>query len=109
MTSAAATLAIKDPTAAPTYGDGPLSRWCKRALYDPRDEVFVRLTIKVVALMAVAMFVLVRFFRWELVSSLYLALWGWYSPPVILMLHSTMHRPFIRRPKLARPGAPVRR
>ena len=26
------------------YGDGPLSRWCKRSLYDARDEVFVRLS-----------------------------------------------------------------
>ena len=47
--TAAAPLAITDPTAAPTYGDGPLSRWCKAALYDPRDEVFVRLTLKVIA------------------------------------------------------------
>jgi fatty acid desaturase len=31
--------------------------------------------------------------------AVYLALWGWYSAPVILMLHNTMHRPFIRRPK----------
>ena len=94
----AAPLAITDPTAAPTFGDGPLSRWCKRALYDPRDEVFVRLTIKVVLIMALAMVGLYRFFHWGLVP-VYLALWGWYTPPVILMLHCTMHRPFIRRPK----------
>jgi len=93
-----APLEITDPTAAPTYGDGPLSRWCRGALYDPRDEVFVRLTLKVVAVFAVAMVVLFRWFHWGLVP-VYLALWGWYTPPVILMLHCTMHRPFIRRPR----------
>src|SRR5262249_55722426 len=96
--SAVLPLVLTDPTAAPTYGDGPLSRWCKRALYDPRDEVFVRLTIKVVAAMALGMAVLYRFFHWGLVP-VYLALWGWVTPPVILMLHCTMHRPFIRRPR----------
>ena len=40
---------------APTYGDGPISRWCKRALYEPRDEVFVRLTLKVIAIMSPVM------------------------------------------------------
>jgi fatty acid desaturase len=90
--------AITDPTSAPTYGDGPLSRWCRSALYEPRDEVFVRLSLKVVAVMSVAMVVLFRFFHWALVP-VYLALWGWYSAPVILMLHCTMHRAFIRRPR----------
>jgi fatty acid desaturase len=97
MTTLAA-LEITDPTQAPTYGDGPLSRWCRRALYDPRDEVFVRLTLKVCAVMSAAMVVLYLRFDWLLVP-VYLALWAWYSPPVILMLHCTMHRPFIRRPK----------
>jgi fatty acid desaturase len=96
--TAVATIAIKDPTAAPTYGDGPLSRWCKIALYDPRDEVFVRLTLRRLAVMSVAMVVLFRFFRWEL-AAVYFAIWAWSVPPVILMLHCTMHRPFIRRPK----------
>jgi fatty acid desaturase len=94
----AAPFAITDPTAAPTYGDGPLSRWCKRALYDPRDEVFVRLTLKMILIFGLAMAGLYRFFHWGLVP-VYLAIWGWYTPPVILMLHCTMHRPFIRRPK----------
>jgi fatty acid desaturase len=91
-------LVLTDPTVAPTYGDGPLSRWCRRALYDPRDEVFVRLTLRVVAVMALSMACLHRFFHWGLVP-VYLAIWGWVTPPVILMLHCTMHRPFIRRPR----------
>ena len=27
----------RDLVVAPSYGDGPLSRWCKRALYQARD------------------------------------------------------------------------
>jgi hypothetical protein len=98
MTTSTAPFEIKDPTTAPTYGNGPLSRWCKTALYEPRDEVFVRLTIKVVVVMLVAMMVLFKYFHWALVP-VYVAVWGWYAPPVILMLHCTMHRPFIRQPK----------
>jgi fatty acid desaturase len=99
MTSAP--FVITDPTVAPAYGDGALSRWCKGALYDPRDEVFVRLTLKSVAVMATAMIALWFSLRgtrvdW-LLAAAYLALWGWRAPPVILMLHCTMHRPFIQR------------
>ncbi len=98
MSAVIAPLRLTDPTEAPTYGDGLVSRWCKAHLYDPRDEVFVRLTLKVCFIMALAMVGLWRFFDWRLVPF-YLALWGWYAPPVILMLHCTMHRPFIRTPK----------
>lgn len=92
-------LHISDPTCAPTFRDGALSRWCKAALYDPRDEVFVRLTIKVVVVMTLMMACLLVRFTWVLVP-IYWLVWGWFAPPVILMLHCTMHRPFIRRPKL---------
>jgi hypothetical protein len=98
MTPAGAPFEITDPTAAPTYGDGLLSRWCRTALYEPRDEVFIRLTLKVIVVMSLAMIGLFKFFHWGLVP-VYLALWGWYAPPVILMLHCTMHRPFIRQPR----------
>jgi fatty acid desaturase len=98
MTTAAAPLVLTDPTEAPTYSDGPLSRWCKRALYEARDEVFVRLTIKVIALMSAAM-VGLYFVRHWAAAVAYLGLWAYYSAPVILMLHNTMHRPFIRRPR----------
>jgi hypothetical protein len=105
MTDAAATLVLTDPERAPTYGDGLFSRGCKGILCDPRDEVFVRLTLKVIAVMSAAMIglfvVLHRASTPAPVAvgaiGIYLALWGWYSAPVILMLHNTMHRPFIRR------------
>jgi fatty acid desaturase len=105
MSTATASLEISDPTQAPAYGDGPLSRWCKGALYEARDEVFVRLTLKVTAIMSLAMAGLYAALRLAPVPALvpvaiYFAVWGWYSAPVILMLHNTMHRPFIRRPKL---------
>ena len=111
MTTDAAPLALTDPTEVPTYGDGLLSRWCKGALYDPRDEVFVRLTLKTSAIMTAAMVALYVSFHQEfaarwLVAAAYLGLWGWYSAPVILMLHNTMHRPFIRRPKLLNQAHP---
>ncbi len=102
-------LVLRDPKAAPTYGDGPLSRWCRKALFDARDEVFVRLTLRrifqMLALM-VGFFVVVhtRDPRVPGVAKLgamavYLAIWGFLLPPVILMLHNTMHRPFIKEPK----------
>ena len=104
----AAPFQITDITEAPTYGDGPLSRWCRDALYEPRDEVFVRLTIKVSAIMSLAMIGLATALRLEAVPGwgkllavgVYVTLWAWYSAPVILMLHCTMHRPFIRKPKV---------
>ncbi len=92
-------IAIKDPTAAPTYGDGPLSRWCRGALYEARDEVFIRLTLKVIAIFVPAMAALYFVRHWAMIAA-YLTLWAWYSAPVILMLHNTMHRPFIRRPRI---------
>ena len=96
---------ITDPSRAPTYREGSFSRWCTGLIYDARDQVFVRLTLRMAAAMGAAMatlFVLLR------VSGLpawlpmlcYLALWGYLVPPVILMLHNTMHRPFFRSRRL---------
>lgn len=100
-------LVLTDPEQAPTYGGGLISRWCKRSLCDMRDEVFVHLSLKVTAVMSAAMVGLfVALHRASLPApfalaavAAYLGLWGWYSAPVILMLHNTMHRPFIRRPR----------
>ena len=99
------TLIIDDPQVVPTYPDGPISRWCQRALYEARDEVFVRLTIRAIATQLSAMIVLWATLRYTSIPAVipglaYLALWGWSAPPIILMLHCTMHRSFIRSPKL---------
>jgi len=100
---------ITDPKSAPTYGDSAISRWCKKALFEARDEVFVRLTIKMTITMIVMMTAL--FFALRVhdprvpelaklgVVAVYLAIWGYLVPPVILMLHNTMHRPFMKSPK----------
>jgi len=105
-----APLQLCDPRTAPTYGDGTISRLCRRVLVDPRDEVFVRLTLRMVVVMGALMTGL--FFALHThdprvpdaaklgAMAAYLVAWGFLVPPVILMLHNTMHRPFIRWPKL---------
>lgn len=92
-------ISITDPTRAPTYGPSWLHAWCLKALYDPRDEVFIRLTLKACAVMIPILAGLLFAFHWWIVP-LYIAAWAWLSAPVILMLHNTMHRPFVRRPRL---------
>ncbi len=91
-------IAITDPTAAPTYGPSRLHSWCVKALYDIRDEVFVRLTIKACGVMIPILALLLFRFHWTVVIA-YFAAWIWLLPQVILMLHNTMHRPFVRRPR----------
>jgi fatty acid desaturase len=96
---------IDDPQVVPAYPDGPISRWCKNALYEARDEVFVRLTLRAIAVQLSAMVVLWATLRYTSIPAIipclaYLVLWGWSAPPIILMLHCTMHRSFIRSPKL---------
>ncbi len=105
MLQGAVALENTDPTRAPEYPDGWLSRWCKASLYDRRDEVFVRKTIAMVLLMSALMGALYATLRFTPIppvaaAAVYLAIWGWFVPPVILMLHCTMHRPFIRNPKI---------
>ncbi len=73
-------------------------------LSDPRDEVFVRLTLRVLVTQPIAMGLLYAGLHYTqlptlLVALAYLAFWGWSTPPIILMLHCTMHRKFIVRPK----------
>jgi fatty acid desaturase len=100
-------LVLTDPHSAPTYGNGPLSRWCQRHLEDARDEVFVRLTLTAIplqiALMGGLWFAVHRPHvpAWIPMAA-YLALWGWLVPPMILMLHCTMHRPFVKVRALAK-------
>ena len=48
-------LEIRDPQAAPVFGDGPVSRFCRRALFEARDEVFIRLTLRMIAVMTALM------------------------------------------------------
>jgi fatty acid desaturase len=102
-------IVLTDPRAAPTYGDGPLSRFCRRSLFEARDEVFVRLwllrIVQMTALMAL-LFLVVHTRDPRVTDAMklgamavYLAVWGYLLPPAILMLHNTMHRPFLKEPK----------
>lgn len=93
---------LTDPEAAPDYGDSAFSRLCTSLLHDARDQVFIRLTLRMLLVMSVAQGAL----WWALHASLapmwaiaaaYLVIWGWFVSPVILMLHNTMHRPFLKR------------
>lgn len=94
----AAAIEITDPKDVPAYGPSWLHAWSLKALYDPRDEIFVRLTLKALLVMAPLTAALVFRFHWVLAAA-YAAAWVWLLPQVILMLHNTMHRPFIRRPR----------
>jgi fatty acid desaturase len=100
-------LTLTDPAAPPTYGDGAFSRWCHGVLHDKRDEVFIHLTIRMVLLMVAMMAGLYASLRFAplhgaqqlLPVAVYLAVWGYFVSPVILMLHNTMHRPFLKKHK----------
>ena len=91
-------ITLTDPTDIPAYRPSALHTWCVKALYDSRDEIFVRLTLKACAVMVPILALMLFSFHWLLVP-VYLAAWTWLAPSVILMLHNTMHRPFIRRPR----------
>lgn len=92
-------ISITDPMVVPAYGPSWLKRWCEKSLYEARDEVFVRTTIKATVMMVPILASMLIHFHWAEAVA-YVAAWAWLSPSVILMLHNTMHRPFIRRPRL---------
>jgi fatty acid desaturase len=72
-------------------------------LYDKRDVVFVRLSLKVTAILVPFIALLFWHFSWPLALAFWAVQLGYFGPPVILMLHNTMHRPFFkRRPYLNR-------
>jgi fatty acid desaturase len=103
---------IDDPQCVPTYAEGPIARWCRKSLVDPRDEVFVRLTLRSLATQIVAFALVYAGYHYTRLPGLvtfaaYVALWAWTAPPVILMLHCTMHRKFIKEPKFLDDAHPL--
>jgi Fatty acid desaturase len=90
------TLKLTDPMAAPSYPPTRFQRWCESLVFDPRDALFVRHSLKMVALMSACFYVLAFHFSYGF-AAIFLVLWGLLLPTVILMLHNTMHRPFLRR------------
>jgi fatty acid desaturase len=96
-------LEVKDPTAAPAYPPTAFQRAIEGLLYDGRDAVFVRLTLKVIAVLVPFIALLYWRFSWPLALAFWAVQLGYFAAPVILMLHNTMHRPFFkRRPFLSR-------
>src|SRR6476469_4398917 len=83
--------------AAPVYAQTRFQRFIEGLLYDPRDAVFVRLTIKVTFILVPFVAALYAWFSWPLAAAFFAVQVVWLGPPVILMLHNTMHRPFFKR------------
>jgi fatty acid desaturase len=89
-------LALKDPTAAPRYRRSTLQSWSEGLLYDPRDAVFLRVSVRASLLMIGMIAILYWRFSWWM-APIFWAVQVFLTTPVVLMLHNTMHRPFIRR------------
>ena len=88
---------LTDQQAAPTYASTPFQRFIESLLFDPRDAVFVRLWLKSIALVAPVIVLTYLYFSWWLAPVVFAFQVAWMAPPVILMLHDTMHRPFFKR------------
>ena len=87
---------LTDPTAVPVYAPSAFQRFAEGFLYEGRDAVFVRHSLKVLVLVAPLQALLFVHFSWWLAMALWLVQ-ATFVPPTILMLHNTMHRPFIKR------------
>ena len=90
-------VSVTDPMAVPVYAPSRFQRFCEGLLYDPRDAVFVRLSLKVVLILVPFIAALYAWFSWPLALAFWAVQLAWLSAPVILMLHNTMHRPFFKR------------
>ncbi len=90
-------VSVTDPMAAPVYAPTRFQRFIEGLLWDSRDAVFVRLTLKVVFILVPFIAALYAWFSWPLALAFWAVQLAWLSAPVILMLHNTMHRPFFKR------------
>ena len=90
-------LQITDPMAAPVYAPTRFQKALEALLYDPRDVVFVRLSLKIIAIMVPLIALLYVHFSWWLAAVVTVIQLPVLAPPAILMLHNTMHRPFFKK------------
>lgn len=88
---------LTDPTSAPVYEPSALQRFLESLLFDPRDAVFVRLWMRSVVLVVPAIGLMFWKFSWWAAPIMFVFQVAWMTPPAILMLHNTMHRPFFKR------------
>ncbi len=87
---------LEDPTRVPDTRQTWLNQALSSILYDPRDVVFLHLYLKAAAVMGAFCTLFFWRFQWWYVIP-YAVAFYLVAPPVILMLHCTMHRPFIKR------------
>lgn len=91
---------ITDPVAPPSYAPTPFQKWIEGMLYEPRDAVFFRLALKAFLFVAPLQVLLFVRFSWWLAPVLWAVQLAYFGPPVILMLHNTMHRPFFKKARV---------
>jgi fatty acid desaturase len=87
---------ITDPQTHPTYAPTAFQKAIESVLYEPRDALFVRHSLLMVALFLPMQVLLFVHFSWW-IAFVFWAMWGFLTPPTILMLHNTMHRPFFKK------------
>lgn len=91
---------ITDPQTEPKYAASPFQKWLEGFLYEPRDAVFLRLALRHFLIIAPLQVALYFAFSWWFAAAFWALQIGWLAPPTILMLHNTMHRPFIKSPRI---------
>jgi Fatty acid desaturase len=89
----------RDPREAPTLW-APMQKLFGSWLYEPRDAIFVWVALRAFLVVAPIQVALYFSFSWWLAAGLWALQIGWMAPPVILMLHNTMHRPFFKKMRL---------
>lgn len=90
-------ISLTDPTTVPTYRPTAFQRFIESLLFDPRDAVFVRLWLRSFLLVGTVIGLTFWKFSWWAAPFVFAFQVAWMAPPVILMLHNTMHRPFFKR------------
>ncbi|MGV3625793.1 MAG: fatty acid desaturase family protein [Archangium sp.] len=91
--------AIVDPMSVPQYAPSAFQTWIESMLHDKRDAVFFRLWLKNLFIVVPLISVGYVYFSWWWALVLWAVQLAWLAPPAILMLHCTMHRPFIKAPR----------
>ncbi|MFM1875691.1 MAG: hypothetical protein RL266_1428, partial [Bacteroidota bacterium] len=93
-----AEIPFSDPVFVPKESSS-FTRFMMKFIRDERDIVFIHLILKILLVIvpiAAYLYLPGRFNWWVAVG--YLAInWAFFTPPYILMLHCTSHRPLFKR------------
>lgn len=90
---------ITDPQREPEYAPSAFQNWIESMLYEKRDAVFFRLWLRNIAIIVPLQVATFVWFSWWLAIVLWVIQIAVMAPPSILMLHNTMHRPFVKSPR----------